>query len=218
MTKHTRRFSGILLAVAALTMGVAAQAQTSSTGASGSSTMSSSGGFFGGSQWYRPAGGSYIGFNAGRSDFGGSCGATQIVQLNCDNTGDAYSLYTGGMWNKNFGVELGINDFGRIDRAGGTTKAYGFNISLVGSIPLTQSFSVFGKLGTIYGRTTTSANALTGLASGSDNGWGSTYGLGVNFDITPQLAAVVQVDQSNLRFVNGKDHINTTSVGLKYRF
>jgi opacity protein-like surface antigen len=45
-----------------------------------------------------------------------------------------------------------------------------------------------------------------------------TYGVGVNYDFTRQLAAVVEWDQTNLNLAGSSDHINTTSIGLKYRF
>jgi hypothetical protein len=40
----------------------------------------------------------------------------------------------------------------------------------------------------------------------------------LNFGITSQLAAVLEWDQSNLQFAGGREHINSTSLGLKYRF
>lgn len=214
MSTTFRKFSGVCLAAAALSLSAAAQAQ--STGTTSGSAMSSSGdsgmgSMFSRNSWFRPGSG-YIGFNVGRSDYGGGCG---IGAFDCDDTSDVYNLYVGNMWNRNLGLELGMTDFGDIDRNNGTTQAYGFSASLVGNWPLTESFSVFGKLGTMYGRTRISG---VGTETGSDSGWGSTYGLGVNFDITPQLAAVVQIDQTNLRFVTGREHINTTSIGLKYRF
>ena len=212
MSKKNRKFSGICMAVAALALSATVHAQ--STGTTGS--MSSSGGSSAsGSSWYAPAGG-YIGFNAGRSDFGGGCG---IRAFNCEDNDTAYSLYGGSLLNSNFGLELGYTDFGRIARGGGTTRAHGINLSAVGQYPLTQSFSVFGKLGANYGRTEVTSVAGSGVAAGKESGFASTYGLGVNFDITQQLAAVVQWDQTNLKFFgSGREHINTTSVGLKYRF
>lgn len=205
MKKTLRTLTGAAAAVAALALSAGAQAQTTDT------TTSSSGMMYSGSGagWY-PAGNRYIGLNAGRADLGGNC------LINCDNNVDAYSIYTGGMWNKNFGLELGATDFRDFTRGLGAVSAYGFSIKAVGVLPLSQSLSAFAKAGTIYGRT---QGSLDGLNPGArDSGWGSTYGVGVSFDVTPSLAAVLEYDQSNLRFAGDKEHINTTSVGLKYRF
>ncbi len=206
MKKNLCKFTGAALAVAAMALSAGAQAQSTST-TSGSGGMMSN---WSGTSWY-PTGSRYIGLNAGRGDIGGSC------LIDCDDTSDVYSLYTGGMWNKNFGLELGATDFRDFDRGlGSNASAYGFSVKAVGVIPLTQSFSAFAKAGTIYARTKGSVDGLTPGAR--DSHWGSTYGVGVNFDFTPSLAAVLEYDQSNLRFAGDREHVNTTSLGLKYRF
>lgn len=189
MSTSIRTLSGIALALAALAGGVGAQAQTST---SSSNRMGSS---YDGNSWYAPAGGRYFGLNAGRADFPGS------------GNGDAYSLYAGGMWSQNFGLELGATDFGK-DQG---RKAYGFNLSAVGRVPLTPAFSLFGKLGGMYSRTENAANI-------KDSGWGETYGVGVDFNFTQNLSAVLEYDRSRVKFAGDKDHINMTSVGLKYRY
>lgn len=190
MSTPIRTLSRIVLAVAAVASVASALAQSStSTTGRGMSTS-----YDGGTSWYAPAGGRYLGVNAGRADFPGA------------GTGDAYSIYTGGMWSQNFGLEFGANDFGdNADR-----HAYGFNLSAVGRVPLTPAFSLFGKLGGLYSRTS--------AAGVKDSGWGETYGVGVDFNFTQNLTAVLQYDRSRVSFVGDKDHISTTSVGLKYRY
>ena len=161
-----------------------------------------SSGMSSGSGWYTPAGGRYIGLNAGRTDLNGASNAT------------AYDAYVGGMWNKNFGLEIGMADFGKMNRGASSVEAYGFSVKAVGVMPLTESLGAFAKLGTMYSRT----KVNTGGSQISDHGWGTTYGVGLNFDINPQLAAVVEWDQTNVDLAGAREHINTTSVGLKYRF
>ena len=154
------------------------------------------------SSWYTPQGGRYIGINAGQTDLMASDNAT------------AYDIYAGGMWNKNFGLQFGMTDFGKMNRAAKSVKAYGFSVKAVGVMPLTESLGAFAKLGTMYTRTkvNTSGNEV------SDNGWGTTYGLGLNFDINTQLAAVLEWDQTNMDLAGAREHVKTTSGGLKDRF
>ena len=64
----------------------------------------------------------------------------------------------------------------------------------------------------------TRTKVTSGSSVSNDNGWGMTYGVGVNYDFTRQFAAVLEWDQTNLNLAGSSDHINTTSVGLKYRF
>lgn len=188
------KYSSLVLAVASLGLmgfGVAAHAQSAGTSSSMSST-----------NWAPAEGQRYIGLNGGSTD------------LRLGNNSTAYEIYAGGMWNKNFGLEVGLTDFGNIHRPGNSVDAYGISVKAVGVVPISESFSAFAKLGTMYTRT-----KVTGTSSVlSDNGWGTTYGVGVNYDFTRQFAAVLEWDQTNLNLAGSSDHINTTSVGLKYRF
>lgn len=190
------------VAVATLTLAAGVQAQTTTT-ADGSYSM------------YGP-GSRYIGFNAGKSNFKLNNG---LGAFPSDSKDTSYSLYGGSYFNKNFGLELGYTDFGRVARAGGSTRADGVNLSAVGRLPLSPSFNVLGKLGTTYGRTDVSAAPASGVTSGRATGFGVSYGLGVEYAFTPTVSAVIQYDEHKLRFVNsGRDTVGTTSIGLRYNF
>ena len=192
------------LAAATLLFAGFAHAQTSTTSAARS-----------GYSMYAP-GSAYIGFNAGQSN----------LKLNNGNGAfgiekgkTTYSLYGGSYFNDYLGLELGYADFGRINRGGGQTKAEGFNIGLVGKLPLSPSFNLLGRLGTTYGRTDVSSNIASGVPAGKETGWGGSYGVGAEFAFNTQLSAVLQYDEYNLKFAGGnRDRINTTSVGLRYKF
>lgn len=194
----TRTFSTTLLAVAALTAGVSANAQSSSN-----------------YSLYGPGNG-YIGLNVGQSNFslGGGTGA-----FSSDKHDTVYNIYSGSYFNENIGAELGYTNFGKISRAGGETKAYGINLSLVGKLPLSAQFNLLGKLGTTYGHTDVSSNPASGITSGSESGFGLSYGLGAEYSFTPQMSAVLQYDEHNLKFAgSGRDRVSATTVGLRYRF
>lgn len=187
---------------ASLTLAAGAQAQT----AMGSTTDSS----------FYSAGSGYIGFNAGRSRFNGPSGTG--VYSN-DRNGNAYSLYGGSYFNNNFGLELGYNDFGRVNRGGGSTKANAFSLSLVGKLPLNSSFSLLGRVGGSYVRSDVSSAAGSGITAGTANKFDLSYGLGAEFAFNQQLSAVLQYDQYNMRYIgSGRDRINATTLGLRYRF
>lgn len=201
MKPFSRIVTATLVSVAALTTGMAANAQTSST-------MS-------GSSWYAPGSG-YIGLNAGRSDY--NLGNGNGLFRSEDND-SAYNIYAGSYFNQNFGLEIGYTDFGKINRLGGTTDAHGINLSLVGRLPLSPSFNLIGKLGTTYGRTETTASAASGVTGGKDTGWGVSYGIGAEYAFTPAWSAVVQYDEHNLKFAGqDKERIGATTVGVRYRF
>ncbi|MFC6280540.1 MULTISPECIES: outer membrane beta-barrel protein [Polaromonas] len=202
--KLKRVLSGLAFAGASLALATAAQAQTTSSTGSGSSMS-----------MYSP-GSAYIGLNAGRSNYSAP-GGTGIFSN--DKNGNAYSLYGGSYFSPNFGWELGYNDFGSINRGGGTTKANAFSLSLVGKAPLSSSFNLLGRIGGSYAHTDVSSAAGSGITPGTDNKFDLSYGVGAEFAFNPQLSAVLQYDSYNLRYAGGnRDRINTTTLGLRYRF
>lgn len=166
--------------------------------------------------WLPSAGRSYIGLNLGRSSYSLPCGSTALL---CDDSDRSVHLYAGTMVGNFWGVELGYLNMGRIARAGGDTKAQGLNLSLVGKAPLARSFGVFGKVGTTWGRTEASTSIGSGIASGSERGFGLSYGAGVSYDFTPRLSAVLEWDSHDFRFAgSGRDPVRSTSLGLQYRY
>lgn len=197
MRSLTRNFSATVLALAALAAGASAQAQSSNY------TLNA-------------PGARYIGMNVGKSDF--SVGNGNGI-FSSESKDTAYSIYGGSYFNNNLGMELGFTDFGKINRAGGTTKAQGFNLSLVGRLPLSPAFNLLGKVGTTYGRTDVSSFPGSGVASGSESGFGVSYGVGAEYAFNPQLSAVVQYDSHDLKFAgNGRDRVSATTAGLRYKF
>ena len=194
----------VVLAAAALAMTGAAHAQSSMSSSSANS-----------SSMYAP-GGTYLGFNVGQSNYRLNNG---VGGFPSDQRKTAYSIYGGGYFNNNFGVELGYTDFDRINRAGGTTYANGFSVSLVGKLPLSPQFNLLGKLGTTYGRTDVSSNPASGIAAGKETGWKVSYGLGAEYMFTPNWSAVLQYDEYRMKFAgSGNDKITNTSLGVRYNF
>lgn len=203
MKKSHHLLTSLCVAVASLTAVAGAQAQ-SSTSTSNSSWMMSA------------PGNSYVGLNAGRSDYKLGNG---IGVFNHDQGDTAYSINAGSFMNNNFGFEVGYTDFGTVSRAGGNTKANGINLSLIGRLPLGQSFNLLGKLGTTYGRTDVSSAVGSGVTPGSENGFGWSYGVGAEFTFHPQWSAVLEYDEHNLKYAGGSDDkVGIATLGVRYRF
>jgi OOP family OmpA-OmpF porin len=156
----------------------------------------------------------YVGINVGRPDYDVAC----VGGFSCSDSTTSYHLYTGGMFNRYLGAELGYVNLGRMDRGGGKTEAHGINLSLVGRVPL-GVLHLYGKVGTTYGRTEVTASPLSGLATGKDSGWEGSYGAGIGFDLSPRSAIVVEWNRYQMRFVGaGKQDVDTTSIGYMHRF
>lgn len=192
----TRIFSTTVVAVAALTAVAGAQAQ------SNYSLMN--------------PGSSYLGLNVGQSNYSLNNG---VGFFPSDKHDTVYGINAGSYFSKNFGLELGYTNFGKVARAGGSTKAQGINFSVIGSLPLSPSFNLLGKLGTTYSRTDVSSSPFSGVASGNESGFGVSYGIGAEYAFNPQLSAVLQYDEHNMKFAGtGRERVGATTAGLRYRF
>lgn len=199
MKQTPRLMSSLLAAMTALVFVMDAQAQSSN-----SSNMMTA----------RRT--SYIGLSAGQTDFTLDSGSGLFGSEKRDTV---YSLYAGSYFSNNFGVEFGYTDFGRINRAGGSTKADGVNLSVVGKLPLSDSFNLLGKIGTTYSRTEVSSAAGSGITAGTENDFGWTYGVGAEFAFTPQWSMTLQYDEHNLKYPGGnRDRLNVTTLGARYYF
>lgn len=202
------RYSLVALGIAL--SGLAAQAQTMPAQASSHNSYDASR-----TSWIPYTNNGYVGLNVGRSRFSNACGGLGFA---CDRSDTSAHIYLGGYFSPYFGAEIGYLDLGSVNRAGGRTDADGINLSLVGRVPLSQNFSIYGKLGTTYGRTRVSSAAGTGIVSGKETGWGAAYALGLSWDIDRNWSALLEFDDTRFRFANTHDNVRTTSLGLKYSF
>ena len=157
----------------------------------------------------------YVGLSAGQSKYSLDSG---IGAFPADDTGTAAKVYAGGYFNSNVGLEFGYLNFGKAQRLGGNTKAQGFNLSLVGRVPLNEQFDVFGKVGSTYARTRTNGFSGLGVQTGKDNGFGLSYGVGARWSFNPQWAAVLEWERHRLHFADGGSNANMTTLGLQYRY
>ncbi len=202
--QKTIRTTGLYLAVAvAAIAGLPAHAQTASSGSNASR-----------SSWLPYTNNGYVGLSVGRSHYSLNCGSL----AGCDDSDTAFNLNMGGMFTPYVGAEIGYLNMGKIDLAGGSARAEGINLSLVGKIPVGSSFNFFGKIGTTYGRTR--VNAPTGFTGGDrESGWGAAYALGASWDFNDHWSAVLDVQRHRFEFVGNNDEwVRSTNLGLQYRF
>ena len=157
----------------------------------------------------------YVGASAGESKFDNNCGRTDIFA--CDQRDTAWKVYAGGKTGDIVGLEAGYTDFGRVQASGGETRAWAATLALTAGVPIDR-FSVFGKLGGLYGRTNVSADPSTLFDTGHKSGWGWTYGVGGTFAFTQNIALRVDWDRYRMDFVGGRQDMDMASAGLQFRF
>lgn len=157
----------------------------------------------------------YVGLNLGKPDWRTGC----TTGFSCGDGDVAAYLYTGGLINDVVGAELGYVNSGGAHRNGGTTRAQGINLSLVARVPV-GGFNVFAKLGALYGRTHVSADAASGVATGTETGWGASYAAGMGYDFSRQMGVVLEWTRHEFRLAGGggRRDLDSVSLGLVRRF
>jgi len=146
---------------------------------------------------------------------GGSIGRTDYDLGGDKSTG--FKLFTGGRFSRYFGMELGYFNLGEADRIGGNVKAQGANLSLIGIAPITDKFSILGKVGGVYAWTKTSS-AILGVPAGEKDDLGLNYGAGLQYDINKTVGLRADWDRYRINYVGQRANDDLYSLGLVYKF
>ncbi|MGA9851492.1 MAG: outer membrane beta-barrel protein [Gammaproteobacteria bacterium] len=192
---------------------------------------------------------SYAAFDAGPSIFNGQSAQNILTLIGAGNAdtpltssftnSTGYRLTGGYQFNSNWGMEVSYADFGESDfsiahLAGGDaselpviggTRAWGWSLAGVGTLPLDDHWSLFARLGAIDARVKLFSNANTSLGtftnSKTSTDWKATFGGGVSWSFTDDWAVRLGWDQyHDLGSSNttGEATVNLISVGIVYSF
>ncbi len=174
--------------------------------------------------------GFYAGIGVGQSDAKDACAGAPI---SCDNKDTGWKIFGGYQFNKNFGAEVGYVDFGKATANGvisgvavsANAKAKGWEFLGVGTLPIADKFSAYGKLGFFRWDADVSATAsIPGFAvtaSASDKGTDLTYGIGLKYDFFKSASGRLEwqryKDIGNTA-TTGKSDVDLISLGLVFKF
>src|SRR5450759_1065124 len=183
----------------------------------------------------------YAGANAGQSratiddvriTSGLLNGGFTSTSITDDDRSTGYKIYGGYQFNRNFALEGGYFDLGKFGfnattvpagTPSGSIKLRGLNLDLVGSLPITQRLSAFGRLGVNYAEArdsftgTGAVNVLDPNPSKRDTNL--KVGLGLQYELTQSLAMRAELERYRINdAVGNKGDIDLVSVGLVYRF
>lgn len=130
-------------------------------------------------------------------------GQADIDEANDEDT--AFRILGGYQINQNFAAELAYTDFGKVQGV----KGNAIELVGVGSWPVANQFSVYGKLGLSRGEF---------KAGGvSEDSIEVTYGVGVRYDVTPTVGA--RLEWQNYPDVgDGASDVSVLSVGVVFKF
>jgi len=152
-----------------------------------------------------------------------------------DDRATGYKLFAGYQMSRNFAVEGGYFDLGEygfvattaVPNAGtlsGNIKLRGINLDLLGIMPVSDKFSVFGRVGVNYAQARDTFSS-TGLVPPPANPNPSKreanykYGFGLQYDFTEALGMRAEAERYRINdAVGNRGDITMASLGLVYRF
>ena len=132
-------------------------------------------------------------------------GSTKIDGFDDNKT--SFGGFLGYGFNQFFAVELGYRQLGKWDFGPVDLKAKQTHLSVVGSYPLNAQLDLYGRLG--YNNLRAEASA-GGVTYGDDTD-GGLYGIGLNYNFTPQLSGRIEAQKPSSDSTN-------YSVGVVWKF
>jgi OOP family OmpA-OmpF porin len=149
-----------------------------------------------------------------------------------DDRDRGYKLFGGYQLNRYFAVEAGYFDLGQfgflantvpIGSLSGNIQVRGVNLDAVGTLPITDKFSAFARLGVTHAHTkgsfagTGAVNVLDPSPRASDNNL--KVGLGMQYAFTDALSLRAEIERYRVNdAVGNKGDVDLASIGLVYRF
>lgn len=154
------------------------------------------------------------------------------VSIVDDNRDRGFKIYGGYQVNKYFALEGGYFDLGRFSfdattvpagTLNGSIKLRGVNLDLVGTVPITERFSAFGRIGANYAQARDSFSSTGAVHVLNPNptkrDTNLKVGLGVQYAFTDSLAMRAEVERYRINdAVGNKGDVDLVSVGLVYKF
>lgn len=141
-------------------------------------------------------------------------------------------IFAGYDFSENLAVEAKYTGAGEITAtyAGGTlarVKGDAFALNVVGTLPLSEDFDLYGKLGWANTRTSISANTTTKTLNGTSRN-GVTYGLGAQYNVSKSVgirlaydvypASVQDVTAGSTTPGDNKFNYSVWTIGAKFSF
>ena len=155
-----------------------------------------------------------------------------VPTLNDKDSGTGFKVFGGYSFNKYFAFEGGFFDLGKVGydaitvpagTLNGEIKVKGFNFDAVLSLPFTEKFSAFGRVGVSRAKASDSFSG-TGFVTvanpnPSETATNLKYGAGLQYDFTKSFGMRAELERYRINdAVGNKGDIDMASIGLLFRF
>ncbi|MBC7415922.1 MAG: outer membrane beta-barrel protein [Herminiimonas sp.] len=154
------------------------------------------------------------------------------VAITDDDRSTGFKVFGGYEFNRNIALEGGYFDLGKFGFTANTLPAgslngnirlRGLNLDLVGTLPITERFSAFGRVGVNYADARDHFSG-TGAVRVTDpnprqRAANVKFGVGLQYAFTDALSVRTEVERYRINdAVGNKGDVDMISVGLVYRF
>ena len=133
----------------------------------------------------------------------------------------ATSIAYGFSVSKNFGVEVGYVNFGKIESSTEDTyvsiKNQSVYLAAVGTLALTNAFSIYGKLGATSNRFEAGVDSPGLIGSVRETKTKPLLGVGLAYNFTKDIAGTLEYQQYRKALLENFE-LSTLTAGLKYNF
>ena len=171
----------------------------------------------------------YAGASFGQTKAKSVCNGVVAAGLSCDDSDTAGRIFGGYQFNRNFALELAYAELGKVNASGvvatvpqsGNWKARSWDMMAVGIMPLSEQFSLLGKLGVALWRLDSTLTP-TGIGSvqQSPSGTSATYAVGGQYDFTQRVG--MRVEWQKYKDIGNdagvKSDVAVFSLGALYKF
>ena len=159
-------------------------------------------------------------------------GRFATTSIRDDDRDTGYKIFGGYQINRNFSFEAGYFDMGKFGYIANTVplgsltgeiKIRGLNLDLVGTLPISEKFSAFGRVGLSHAeaRDTFTGTGLVHVVKPylTKRDDGVKYGVGMQYAFNESWAMRVEAERHRVNDgVGNRGDIDLVSAGLIYRF
>jgi OmpA-OmpF porin, OOP family len=170
----------------------------------------------------------YVGIGAGQAtsdaDTDGITFLSGPGPISVDETDSSFKVFGGYQFNKYLGVEVGYIDMGETSATAPGPDTYkfaltGFEVAAMGTWPISEKFSLFGKLGLVSWNSDVTFNVSGIGGSVSENGTDAMVGAGAQYNFTKNLGVRAEVEVFDIDEVDaGAGSTYIVSLGAMFRF
>jgi hypothetical protein len=149
------------------------------------------------------------------SGYAGAAFGQSDVDVSGFDKATSWQLFGGINLSRAVAIEAAYSDLGEFDVSGASNTfidVNGFEFTVVGTLPLSNTFSIFGEAGIFMWD---AEATLAGTKLGSDDGNDATYGVGAKMEFMPSIR--LQLEYQVYQDVGDSD-IDTWYAGVAFGF